>query len=255
MEENAEGNTGEYNYEVESIPNADTVLEPIEERHVIISFDVGIVNLGMCVIALPNRTTKRSKKVSEELLQLQGEIYEWDIICLAREGEKATKIQLTTLAKRLYEALDILWDKYKSVLTTVLIENQPSRLNGHMKSIQMLIYGYYLHKAHMHSHELDVCLINASKKLQSHTCACTHISNTQPDKIIPITTETAKAKRYSNNKHMAVLICEYYLREDENLLRKMKSHKKKDDLSDAMLQAISWYHTKYKCELACVKSS
>lgn len=206
----------------------------------------------MCIIGFPD-SKKKSKDQNES--ELLGRIYEWDVICLARDGEKATKIQLPVLAKRLYEALDVLWDKYQSRLTTVLIENQPSRLNGHMKSIQMLIYGYYLHKAHLIASEIDVHLINAAKKLQSHSHACDHISTTHPDKVESIANEKVKAKRYSNNKSMAILICQYYLRTDEELLQKMKSHKKKDDLSDAMLQAISWYHSKYKCEIACVKSS
>ena len=43
----------------------------------ILSFDVGIVNLAYCLIDLPG-----------------GDIFGWDILCLAEEGEKAKRIPL-----------------------------------------------------------------------------------------------------------------------------------------------------------------
>lgn len=167
----------------------------------------------------------------------------WDIICLAEEGEKAKQISLTTLSKRLFQRLDHLWENYGNQLNYVLIENQPSRLNGHMKSIQMILYSYFMYKSYVSSNSVEPLLVNASGKLKLHP---------EAEKNIP---ECSLEKGYKRNKVMSIAICHYYVRNDESLKHKMSTHKKKDDLCDAMLQAISWYHKKYKTELHCVKSS
>lgn len=259
---------------------------------VILSFDVGIINLGYCVLRIPSmQKVKRSyvrkwicsitgelqddhthrmtddddihadpNELCKPLPRLTGIVMDWDVLCLAREGERAKDISLSNLAQRLFKALDGLWNKYGSRIRTVLIENQPSRLNGHMKSIQMLIYSYFMYKIYQQRESLEseeaqlvddppfeVQFINATGKLQTHV---------QAEKYIP-TDLMNMDKGYKRNKVWSIHLCNYYVRDDKELQDRMLSHKKKDDLCDAMLQAIGWYHRKYRNikEVDCVKSS
>ena len=54
---------------------------------------------------------------------------------------------------------------------------------------------------------------------------------------------------YKKNKWMSIQLCDYYIRDDEGLKGRIGGHKKKDDLCDALLQAMGWYHKMYKMEL------
>jgi hypothetical protein len=204
---------------------------------------VGIVNLAYTVLKVPLVSKSKSNKNDESLKLKEGIVLDWEIICLAEEGEKAKQISLTVLSKRLYKYLDLIWNRYEYLLNYVLIENQPSRLNGHMKSIQMILYSYFMYKTYHTSGTIEPLFVNASGKLQTHP---------EAEKNIPV---CELEKGYKRNKVQSIAICQYYVRNDEALRHKISNHKKKDDLCDAMLQAIGWYHKKYKTELSCVKSS
>lgn len=184
----------------------------------VLSFDVGIVNLAYCLIRLP-----------------EGEILEWDILCLAEEGEKAKRIPLDKLGRRLFARLDAILERYGVEPTlgidTVLIENQPSRLNGHMKSVQMMIYSYFLYKQCP-----ETLLVNASGKLKTHEEAMKALATL----VCPY------SDGYRQNKWWSVQLTQHYTRDDADLCNLLCSHKKKDDLCDALLQAIGWFHKKYK---------
>lgn len=208
----------------------------------LLSFDVGIVNLAYAVIRVPLYTKSKSK-APPSFESIEGIVLDWDIICLAEEGEKAKQISLTVLSKRLYKYLDTLWETYGNQLNYILIENQPSRLNGHMKSIQMIIYSYFMYKTYHTMGHVEPLFVNASGKLQLHVEAEKHIPACELE------------KGYKRNKIQSISITQYYVRNDELLKQKIANHKKKDDLCDALLQAIGWYHKKYKTELYCVKSS
>lgn len=181
--------------------------------------------------------------VQNETQRMEGRILDWDVICLAEEGEKAKHISLSKLARRLFQRLDALWASHGPRLQYVLIENQPARLNGHMKSIQMMIYSYFMYKAYEEGDALEPLFVNATGKLKTHTEAMKHVP------------ECKLENGYKKNKVVSVQVCDYYIREDEMLRQKLLKNKKKDDLCDAMLQAVGWFHKKYQRELSCVKSS
>lgn len=170
--------------------------------------------------------------MNEDESAIQGHIMDWDIICLAEEGEKAKKIPMATLGKRLFARLETLWSQWGGEIHTVLIENQPSRLNGQMKSIQMMIYSYFIYK----SPSIETLLVNASGKLKTHEEAM---------KAIP----ECPYEGYKKNKWTSIQLCDYYIRNDEELKNRIGTHKKKDDLCDALLQAMGWYHKIYKTTL------
>lgn len=190
----------------------------------ILSFDVGIVNLAYCLIRFPAAA---------------AEVIEWDIICLAEEGEKAKKIPLGKLGRRLFARLDAIWEAHgPEVIQTVLIENQPSRLNGHMKSIQMMIYSYFLYKG------AEALLVNACGKLKTHDAGMTALTGGSAENTPGIVCPYEDS--YRKNKWWSVQLTGYYVREDEALAAMLKSHKKKDDLCDALLQAIGWFQKTHK---------
>ena len=118
----------------------------------------------------------------------------------------------------------------------VLIENQPSNLNGIMKSIQLLIFSYFSLLKHWDKLNMNVLLINASLKLQYHTF--------KPESLIKIdntrTKKEQKRDKYRNNKNDGIEITKYYIKNNENLNTYFTKYKKKDDLADTLLQTVSY---------------
>ena len=127
-------------------------------------------------------------------------------------------------------------EEINSKIEYVLIENQPSNLNGIMKTIQLLIYSYFSLLNHWDKLSINVLLINASLKLQYH--------NYKPLPLVKIdnnrTKKEQKRDKYRNNKNDAIEITKNYIEKDEKLWNIFKQHKKKDDLADTLLQTISY---------------
>lgn len=195
------------------------------QGRVIISFDIGIKNLACCVL-------RAGEKGDESI-----DVLMWYIIALAAPKEKIPNVQ--ELSLRLFSELDDLIEIMEkngyTIVHDVLIENQPSRLNGAMKSIQMLIYSYFQLRRHWEGKVNNVHLISASGKLKDHT----H----QVD-----TSQTEKTG-YELNKWKSVKLAEIYIQNNEKLKNLLCSYNKKDDMCDALLQAVAWLRkSKYKIE-------
>ena len=90
-----------------------------------VSFDIGVKNLALCIL----RKT--------EIL----EILEWRIIELASSKKEIKGID--DISERIYIEMDNIIGGLKNtginMIDYVLIENQPSNLNGIMKTIQHII--------------------------------------------------------------------------------------------------------------------
>ena len=116
-------------------------------------------------------------------------------------------------------------DEKKNFLNmdVVCIENQPALKNPTMKSVQMIIYSYFL----MNGKAKDIQMINARNKLKVYT----------GPKI-----ECAIKETYKRNKFLAIKYCGIMIRENSHIDNKYHElyddSKKKDDLSDAYLQGI-----------------
>ena len=110
----------------------------------------------------------------------------------------------------------------------VIVENQPSLKNPTMKSIQMMVYTYFLINgvSNENSNINNLEMINARNKLKVY-------------KGPPI--ECKYKETYKRNKYLAVKYCEIMIKEEkENFIQLYNSSKKKDDLSDSYLQGIYW---------------
>lgn len=187
-----------------------------------ISFDIGIKNLALCI----------SKKTNEKL-----EIIDWRVITLA--DRKKDVNGLNNISEILFYELDNIvgsLEELKLNINYVLIENQPSNLNGIMKSIQLLIFSYFSLLKHWDKNVDEVLLLNATLKLQNH--------DYKPEPLVKIdsnrTKKEQKRDKYRNNKNDAIEITKYYIKHNDLLEKYFMEHKKKDDLADTLLQTISY---------------
>jgi hypothetical protein len=120
----------------------------------ILSWDVGIYNLSYCIL---------------ESIENNINILDWDIINLIdnEEMKKNRTLIFENIPRKLYEKSNLL------DVDIVVIENQPSLKNPQMKSIQMILYSYFLilgkiignsEKNSSYIEKIDFC--SASNKLK-----------------------------------------------------------------------------------------
>ena len=122
----------------------------------ILSFDIGIKNLSYCLI----KSQLNNLNNNNNLNNLNNiEIIDWDIINILKDNEKVKSINIDELSKRLYMKLsEVFKDKEFDI---VLLENQPVLKNPVMKSVQMLIYGFFLYqKTNLIKNEIKHCFDN-----------------------------------------------------------------------------------------------
>lgn len=187
-----------------------------------ISFDIGVKNLALCILNQDNNLI---------------EIIDWRVITLV---EKKKDINgLNSISEILFYELDNIMGSLEELkydkIDYVLIENQPSNLNGIMKSIQLLIFSYFSLLKHWDKLNMNVLLINASLKLQYHTF------KPEPLKIDNTRTKKQqKSDKYRKNKNDGIEITKYYIKENEILNNYFTKHIKKDDLADTLLQTVSY---------------
>jgi hypothetical protein len=182
-----------------------------------ISFDIGVKNLALCILKRIDNTVT---------------IIDWNIITLA-DNKKQIK-GVNKISEVLYYELDNIIGKLQDIdikyIDKVIIENQPSNLNGIMKTIQFLIYGYFDLLRHWDKVVGEVILINPSLKLQNHTYTPQTFASSSTD----------RREKYKLNKQQSIEICKQYIADDQDLVKIFMNHKKKDDLADTCLQTISY---------------
>ena len=187
-----------------------------------ISFDIGIKNLALCILKCENGIIK---------------IIDWRVITLV---EKKKDINgLNSITEILFYELDNIIGSLEELkydkIDYVLIENQPSNLNGIMKSIQLLIFSYFSLYKHWDKLNTNVLLINASLKLQYHT-----FKPIEYKIDLNKTKKQQKSDKYRKNKSDGIEITKHYIKENEILNNYFMKHKKKDDLADTLLQTVSY---------------
>jgi len=175
----------------------------------ILSFDVGIVNLAYCIFC--TNTLK---------------IIKWEIISLENTKDHCK------LHVLLIKQLDI---KFKEIINTidiVLIEKQPS-FNPKMRIIAGCLQSYFFIRGIVDSHEKPIKTIKFFSP--KHKLKC--FNGTE------LVISSGSNSKYSQTKKLGIVICRNKLMEyseTEEYKMFFENSKKKDDLADSYLQAITY---------------
>jgi hypothetical protein len=191
-----------------------------------ISFDIGIYNLAYCIIETDDsfkaaRDTERARKIS---------IQEWGILALKERDRKLDFMEIgTTLVERLHEHFT---DISKDV-AYVFIENQPVQKNPTMKSLQMIVFTFFMSQRYIHNPNMVVRLVSACNKLKVLHAKDCDLTSIKPTK-----------SKYTQTKKQSVAITKHYLERvlclqpDDAMFTKYMKSKKQDDFADSFLQAV-----------------
>jgi len=186
---------------------------------ILLSFDVGIKNLAYC--QLDSKTS---------------DILDWNILdCSISKNENL-------IVKLIYELENVpnLLDS-----DVILIEKQPS-FNPQMRIISTAIFVYFTLRLNYElSKNTKILYYSAKNKLK--LCSETKSIQLKNKNIDNLKGKKAKSKAYYYNKKAAIEQTHVYLQNKilENMLyykylEFFKNSKKKDDLADSYLQAISY---------------
>tara|TARA_B110000495_G_C22686779_1_gene405020 strand:+ start:39 stop:608 length:570 start_codon:yes stop_codon:yes gene_type:complete len=170
-----------------------------------ISFDVGIKNLSYCIIDINNESF---------------DVVDWNVITLCDTKDKVNQVNLINVGKTLKNKLDILLKDFS--IDIVLIENQIGPLAIKMKALQGMIAQYFIMK-----NIENIEFISSINKLKPY------LGNLKTN--------------YNQRKKYGIEICKCYLNQFECLIKwqsYFNQNKKKDDLADCFLQALSYFFKK-----------
>jgi hypothetical protein len=103
----------------------------------------------------------------------------------------------------------------------IVIENQPVLKNPTMKSIQIILYTYYL--MNKLGDDYTIKLVPANSKLKFD------ITTPRIEEIKKMT------NKYQKNKKLSIEYCRHFIKDDKKLLEYFDDFKKKDDLADSFL--------------------
>ena len=160
-----------------------------------------------------------SKNTSKEFIHINTKI-------------KATHINLSLLGLSLYKELDKLPQLIDNI-DIVLLENQPVLKNPTMKSVQMLVYGYFIMKGMKEKKVKEIKCYSANQKN-------TLISLLDDEQIEYIKDKLKDTKsKYNRNKKESIMITERIIK-GNHFETKFNSSKKKDDLADSLLMTIHY---------------
>jgi len=208
----------------------------------ILSFDIGIYNLAFANVSIievqdandiadaetPLNASQETNEVvpnDPHIKSLRTVINDWGILCLKSESD-SKKNDLNILSRNL---IALLYEKFSDVTYhTVLIENQPCMKNPTMKSIQMILYSYFVMQSYLDGRTIDIKFVSASNKLKVKYK--TDVSNIKT------------SSKYLQNKKYVVEYARNYLNMtrgyNEKWITVFEKEKKKDDLADAYCQAL-----------------
>lgn len=162
------------------------------------------------------------------LLNNEGIILELGILDISNKKNKLNDIgeiliqNLNNLCIEIEEYID------ENTILEILIENQPSLINPVMKSIQMIVYSYFLIRNVDGILKNRLELVSPSRKLQYMK------ENNEINLIFE--------KSYKNNKNNSIEFTKHILNKNElniKWLNYLENLKKKDDISDAIIQGLT----------------
>jgi len=144
--------------------------------------------------------------------------------------QNSNDISINHLGASMYKYLDLMPEFLQ--VDDVLVENQPTHINPHMKSVSSMLYAYFIMRG---IHEKDktgstiknINFCSPSNKIKvGGTDAGKRIDNAEDDKV------------YKATKELGVKLCKALISDNDEWLAIIESHKKQDDMADAFLQAI-----------------
>ena len=212
----------------------------------LISFDIGIKNLSYCI--LESETKKvldwgiiniSVDKKCEHCLNGKGcdksATYECNgkLLCT---GHTKLKMYKDCKKKKIKKDDNMIFNLGKNMVKVldervnfldvklVLLENQPALKNPTMKTVQMLLYSYFLMRGVSDGGIENIVMVNARNKLKAY----------KGEKV-----ECDIKDRYKKNKYLAIEYCKRMIHsEKKEYIDLFTESKKKDDLSDSYLQGI-----------------
>jgi hypothetical protein len=159
------------------------------------------------------------------------EIYE-----LKKDQKEMVRAQsVLTLAKRLYQHLENIEEILLDV-EEVIIENQPVLKNPTMKTIQILLYGWFIMNGILTERIKGIHFFSASKKLEAYDDVDNKIAKT----LAHITGQ------YQVNKKLAILYTVEMIKNDTKWFKFFSGHQKRDDLADAYLTNCYYIDREFK---------
>ena len=154
--------------------------------------------------------------------------------------KKANKISLISLGQTMFNELD----KHPEFMNAsyIIIENQPVLKNPTMKSVQMLLYSYFILRGFCEREKTNskikhINLFQAKQKLNAFTEKHENLSSEDRTKILKI--EKLKSK-YSRTKQLSIIYCRHMIKEQRRWIGLFVRSKKKDDLADAYLTTVHY---------------
>lgn len=157
-----------------------------------------------------------------------------DISHLLSPIHKNTKYNLHQVSNNLIQLLDEL--NFTPDIDIILIENQPAFKNPKMKSIQMILYSYFLIRYQIDMKgKLDIHFMMANNKLK------VKLPDSQVEEQYQKQVTQKFKTKYQRFKELAKKYCSYYLIHQESLnhwIPEYEKHQKKDDLADTFLMCV-----------------
>ncbi len=158
--------------------------------------------------------------------------------CVKKFSQNCNKQSLTKIGNSMFTKLDNHPNKEKMFdVDQVLIELQPVKKNANMKSVAVELLSYFIlrgiteKKGKFHQDEIaGVKTVLASGKLKvDRNTTNTQISKASSERVV-----------YSITKNLSIIYAKHLMKKKD--IKKLEKYKKKDDICDAYLQAISNYY-------------
>ena len=229
----------------------------------IVSFDVGVKNLAYCILEythpgiytiidwniidlsesdIPSlcNSELKNKKICNKKCTYIEKIADLNIavckkhITVIKNAIPIKKILVSKIPlQRLNTTLITLLDNLPQLLGVdqVLIENQPVLKNPRMKTIQIMLYSYFItrgiiDKPGNNSLITNIQLIAARNKLTAYD---------GPEVVCNI------KSKYGRTKRLSVEYCKYMIKDDVVFSELFANSNKKDDLADCYLQGVYYF--------------
>ena len=225
-----------------------------------LSFDVGIKNLAFCLLEKEDSETKildwgilnictdevcdhvsanGSKCDKSAKCIIVGTEFK---LCSAHMKQKAYEDKKTKNIPKLKNPMLDLGSKIVQTLEkkefflecdNVIIENQPALKNPTMKSVQMILYSYFLIRGFTNEEKSvkNIEMINARNKLKAYPKEAPEVPCDITDK-------------YKRTKYLGIEYTKWMIENktevSEEFKKLFQESKKKDDLADAYLQGMFW---------------